>query len=187
MLILRSEHLGELPVPCLVHRSVGAVYPVRPLFPGGHAQSKAQGDTRRNNHTGGGQVPSPGVSSHSNYCSSQSPLAWMLRQQGAPICTARGNWRRGVLAVLCPPHLCLSRESRILVCVPPAPWDTGPAPLESCSWPHSPLSCSRGPADALQPFTKLGPQGVARSPPGALPLLVTPGIWGLHYPSCSSA
>ena len=32
-----------------------------------HPVSQAQGDTRRDNHTGGGQVPSPEVSSCSNY------------------------------------------------------------------------------------------------------------------------
>ena len=49
-----------------------------PLFPGSPAPSQAQGDTRRNNNTGGGQVCSPRVSSRSNYRSSQSAGTWNL-------------------------------------------------------------------------------------------------------------
>ena len=66
MLILRCVHLGDLPCPLPLHVSVGAVYPVRPLFPGGPAPFQAHGDTRRNNHTASGQLSSPGVSSCSN-------------------------------------------------------------------------------------------------------------------------
>ena len=53
-------------MPCQVHVSVGAIYPVRPLVPGSSAQSQAQGDTRRNN-SDSGKLSSPGVSSSSNY------------------------------------------------------------------------------------------------------------------------
>ena len=60
-------YLGEVPRPLQVHGSVGAVYPVRPLLPGSPAPSQAQGDTRRNNNSGGGQLSSPRVSSRSNY------------------------------------------------------------------------------------------------------------------------
>ena len=78
VLILRCVHLGALPRPLPGARLVGAVYHLRSLFPGGPALFQAQGDTRRSNHTGGGQLSSPGVSSRSNYRSSQSALAWML-------------------------------------------------------------------------------------------------------------
>ena len=53
---------GSCPAPCQVHGSVGAVFPVRSLFPGDLAQSQAQGDTGRINKTGSGQLSSPGVS-----------------------------------------------------------------------------------------------------------------------------
>ena len=50
-----------------VHGSVGTVYPVRPLFHGSPTPSQAQGDTRKNNNTGRGQLSSSGVSSRSNH------------------------------------------------------------------------------------------------------------------------
>ena len=62
--------------------SVGAVNPVRPPYPGGPAPFQAQGDTRKNNTTGSGQLSSSGVSSRSNYPGSQSALARMLLAAG---------------------------------------------------------------------------------------------------------
>ena len=66
VLILSVCTCESCPVLYLLHGSVGAVYPVRPLFPCRPAPSQAQGDTRRNN-TSGGQLSSPEVSSRSNY------------------------------------------------------------------------------------------------------------------------
>ena len=122
-LTLRCVHLGEMPHPHRVPGSVGAVDSVRPLFPGGPAPSRAQDDTRRNTPDSS-QLPSPGVSSHSNYHS--LPVRRGLDALsggggGVLTCTARGRGDRSILVVLRPPHLCLSRgESRILGCVPGA-------------------------------------------------------------------
>ena len=93
VLILRCVHLGELLRPHRVPGSVGAVYPVRPLFLGGPPLS-GTGDTRRNNTAGGGQLSSPGVSSPSNYRSLlvhrgvDAPRAGHadLHSSGAPRC-----------------------------------------------------------------------------------------------------
>ena len=102
---------------------MGAVYPVRPLFPVIPALSQALGDTRRNNKTGSGQLSSPGFSSRSNYCSSQSTLAWMLPVVvGADLHSLGASGGRSVLTVLCPPKFRLSQGERwILGCVPWCP------------------------------------------------------------------
>ena len=116
MLILRCVHLGELPSPL-----PGAWLSGSCLSCEAPAQSQVQGDTRRNNHSGGSQVSSSRVSSCSNYHSSQSAGAWMLggqgrwpAQLGPPSCSS-------VPTVLGPPLLHLScGEHRILLCVPHA-------------------------------------------------------------------
>ena len=73
-----------------VHGSVGAAYPVRPLFPGSPTPSQAQGDTRRSNNTGGSQLSSSGVSSHSNYHSLPVCTGLDALVAGVLICTVRG-------------------------------------------------------------------------------------------------
>ena len=152
MLILRCVHLRELPRPCQVHGSVGAIYPVRPLLPGGPAQSQAQGDTRRSNKSGGGRLPSSSVSSRSNYRS--LPVRRDLDAPGAggaDLHSSGSPGGRSILAVLGPPDLPLSRgEHRILGCVPQRPglwglhrWDRAPgAPGLLCA--ELPPECSRG-------------------------------------------
>ena len=132
MLILRCVHLGELAHPCQLHSSVGAVSPVRPLLAGSPAQSQAQGDIRRKNNSGGGQLSSPGVSSSSKYhC---LPVRRSLDTPGLRGADLRSSWPPSgsrVLAVLCPPGLRLSRgECRIMDCVRSAPWDPVPVLLE---------------------------------------------------------
>ena len=100
---------------------------------------------------------------------------------------------RSFLAVLCPPRLCLSQGEAGSWAVSPSALESGPAPLESCArgWiapsacSHS-LRCSWGPPGALQPFTALDPGGGCALPWDALSLLVTPGAWGPHCPSCGS-
>ena len=67
----------------------------------------------RNNHTGGGQLSSPGVSSPSNYCSFQYTLAWMLLGQRVLICTAQGGPATGASSLSCVLCLCWG-ERRIL-------------------------------------------------------------------------
>ena len=138
--------------PCQVQGSVGAVYPVRPLFPGGPALSQAQGDTRRDNNSGSGQLPSPGVSSPSNHHSlpvltGLAGASWLSCALSTSACPGGGG---GVGGGAQDPGLC-----------PPALWAPGPALLESPS-PEPPprsrhLSCSR-------PFT-----GSACGVRGALP------------------
>ena len=183
MLILRCVHLGGCTAPCRVPGSVGAAYPMRPLFPGGPTQSQAQGDTRRNTTTGGGQLSGSGVSSCSNYGS--SPLVCMF--PGWHRCTdphrlgAPGG--RGVLAVLCPPGLRLSRgERRILGCVPGA-LGSGPALLESLPGPRLPKAAGRSPS-ARSPLRRWAAVWV-RVPPGAPPLLVPPQTGGVPAPPTS--
>ena len=105
VLTLRPVHLGKLPCPCHVHGSVGAVYLVRPLFPGSASQSQAQGATKRNNTTGSGQDSRAGVSSCSNYRSnyhtSQSALAWMLPSLGAAYLHSWGHPAAGASSLSC--------------------------------------------------------------------------------------
>ena len=85
MLTLRCVYLGELPCPPPPHQlpgSVGAADPMRPLFPDGPALSQAQGDSRRENNTGSGQLFNSGVSSCSDFHSLPvhrvlgAPRAW---------------------------------------------------------------------------------------------------------------
>ena len=181
---------------------MGTVYPVKPLLPGGPAQSQAQGDTRGTTSVAAASSPALG----------SAPAATSLPVHrgldalgvGSPICTARRGAPRGrsVLAVLCPPGLRLSRrERRILGCVPRCPELLGPELLESRSWDGAApsvwsrrLRCSWGPARCvLQPFRELGPRGVSRSPPGGTSSVVTrePGVSpappGVLFPLPASA
>lgn len=152
VLILRCVYLGEMPHPLPGARLSGSC-----LSCEAPAQSQVQGDTRRRNSSGGGQLPSSGLSSCSNSRRSQSAEARMLWARGALTCTAWGPRRRSVLAVLGPPGLSLSRrELRILGCVP------------RC------LSCSRGPEGHAPALYHASPRRVGRSPPGTPPPLVTP-------------
>ena len=168
MLILRCVHLGELPAaisPPLrqLHSSVGTLYPVWSLFPGGPALSQAQGDTKRNNHTGGGQLSSPGISSSSNYCN--LPVCTGLDAPGAgdaDLHSLRGPSCSRDLAVLCPPHLCQSRgECWIVGCFPRCPriwdlccWNRTARPWLLKGAGHSPL-CQDPPPDLLWPHGTL--------------------------------
>ena len=167
---------GSCPTPCLMLGSVGAVYSVRPLFPGGPRPSQSQGDTRRNNHTGGGQLPSPRVSSCSNYRSLPVCTGLDAPGLGVLICSW-GTRQQEHSGCLVPPCLLLSLGERsILGCVP---WFCGIQGLHhrNCApGPRSPLRAelppelllghSRGPPGVLQPFRELSPWSVARSPPG---------------------
>ena len=128
MLILRCVHLGELPSPQWVPGSVGAVYPVMPLFPGSPTLYQAQSNTRKNNHTDGGQLSSPEVSSRSNHHSSQSARAWMLQGlQVADLHSSGSNRGMNVLTVLDLPGLGLSRGSA-------GSWAVPPGALGSRAW-----------------------------------------------------
>ena len=95
MLILMCMHLGELPNPLVGVRLSGSCLSCE--APG---QSQVQGDSRSNN-SGGGQLSNSGVSSRSNYLSSQSAGAWMLWRPAAWICTARGHLAAGVPLLSC--------------------------------------------------------------------------------------
>ena len=124
---------GRCPTP---FSSVGAVDPVRALFPGGPAPSQAQSDTRRNNNTGGSQLSSSGVSSPSNY--PQLPVHTGLGApgavEGADLHSLGVLSSRRVLAVLCPPCLPLSHgDHRIMGYVPQCPEIRG-----LCCWNRTP-------------------------------------------------
>ena len=169
MLILRCVHLGELLSPLPGARLSGSC-----LSCEAPAQSQVQGNTRRNDSSGGGQLSSPRVSSCSNHHRS-SPLGPGYSGAVGHISAQLGlPGGRSILAVLGPPCLCLPWEiwAGSWAC-PPAPWAPGPAPLESCSWPHSilfgeplpepPPSCSWA-----QPGGLCSPLGILAAVCGAL-------------------
>ena len=187
MLTVKCVHLGELPHPLPGVGLSGSCLSCKAPVTWWPCPSKAHGDTRRNNPTGRGQLSSPGMSSCNNYHSSQSAGAWIPQGQGA-------SGGRGVLAVLCPPGFHLSQaECRILGCFASA-LESGASVsgimlpgLHSLLCGSRHLSCSQSPAGCAPAFTALGLWSVVHSPLGAPPLLVTPGTWGLHCPSCDSA
>ena len=164
--------------------------------------SRVHSDTRRNNTTGGGQLSSPGVSSPSNYHSSQSAGAWMLWGWGPPICTARGPPVAGPSSLSCalPASACPgeggggswamspgalgSRTCAAGIVFPGPPKTAGRSPL-SWSCPLTNWLLPETPRGALQPFTPRL-RCVGRSPPVHL-LCSDPGTWGLHCPSCGVA
>ena len=100
--------------------------------------SQAQGDTRRNNNTGGGQVSSPRVSSPSNYHSLSVHTGLDVPGAGALICTARGaRWQEHpcCLVPTPPPPVpggtagswaVSALRPGILGCWNPAPWASAP-------------------------------------------------------------
>ena len=177
MLILRCVHLGELPCSPTGAGSVGAGYPMRALSPGGPTPSQAHGDTRRNNSTGGSQLPSLGVSSHSNYHSlpvhtgldalgvGALTTAWGPQQQERPHCPG-------------PSRLHLSWGKCRIPAVSPGILDPGPAPLESCS-----RGCGSQRQQGTAPSTRsphLTHRLLPEAPPGSSsPLLRSAhGVWG---------
>ena len=114
VLILRCEHLGELPSPLPSAWFSGSC-----LSCESPAQSQVQGDTRRNNNSGGSHLSSPGVAPT---VTTAAPILQGLgcsRAGGTDLHTLGALGSRSVLAVLCPPGLCLSQgEHGILSCVP---------------------------------------------------------------------
>ena len=187
-----------------VHSSVGAVYPVRPLFPGGPTPCQAQGDTMRNNNTDGGQPSTSRIRSHSHYYSLPVHTGLDAPRAGdADLHSLETPGGRRFPSVLCPLRLRLSwEERRFLGCVCLELWDLGPVLLESRSQGHGSgrqhgaetcvrshhLNFLQGHAGhAIQPFMELSPVSVEHSPPGALFLLVTLGTWRLPFPSSGSA
>ena len=139
MLTLKCVHLGEMLHPVLVHGSVGAVYPVRPLFPDGPAPPK---DTV----TQGGTTPLAVASSPA--LESAPTVTPVAPSRHWPRCSGGGgtdlhSWGNAPQQehppVLCPPHLLLSRgDHRILGCVPQCPGIRG-----LCCWNPAPGSGSR--------------------------------------------
>lgn len=169
-----------------------AVYPMRPLFPGGPNPFQAQGDTRRDNTIGNGQLSSPGVSSRSNYRSSQSVLTGLDAPGagvgvGVLICTAEG----------CPAAEASSLSWTLLASTCPGgsagSWAVSPSTLGSsqrcqnrapgsgapgCTAPSvrsRHLSRSGNSAGFAPALYRARSRCVARSPPGTPPLLVTSG------------
>ena len=105
MLILGCVHLGELPRPCQVHGSVGGVYPVRPLLsprykvtPGGTTTVAMASSTALESAPA---VTPRAPSLQGPGCSGGG--AADLHSSGLP------GSGRSVLALLCPPGLCLSQ------------------------------------------------------------------------------
>ena len=158
MLTLGCVHLGELPRPCQVHGSVGAVDPVRPLLPWRPAPSQARGDTGT---TPLAAASSPALESAPRVTpGSQSAGAWMLGGRGR-----RSAQLRAARASACPGGAqdpgCVPRALGSGACATGiAP---GPQPPPAEPPPEPPPSCSWAPPGALQPFTRSAP-GV-----GALP------------------
>ena len=165
---------GSCPTPCQVHGSVGAVYPIRPLFPGSPSPSQAQGDTRRTTILVAASSPSlesaptvttaalsphwPGCSGGRGHCS-QLGGTWRQENPLCPVPSPPPPVPRGVqdhgLCSRCP-------GLQGLRCWNPAP---GPRSLLRAE-PRSELLL-RPRWEPLQPFTELSPQSLAHFPPGA--------------------
>ena len=130
---------GAAPPPCQVQGSVGAVYPVRPLFPGGP-------NPPRHRVTPGGTATL--VVASSPALESAPAVTTTGPSPQGPGCSGAGDADlhslgvhvgRGVLSVLCLPGLRLSPGGvQDPGQCPPAPWDLGPVPLESRSWGPEP-------------------------------------------------
>ena len=167
---------------CQVHGSMGAVYPVRHLFPGSPAPSQTQGDTSRDNHTSRGQLSSFGVSSHSNYGSLPVCTGLGAPCTGALICTAWGCPEAGDSSLSCvlPTSVCpgaiagcwavslgtLGSEAYTPGIVLPGHGSRRQQGTASSAWsPHLTPSFNPRPCRGLQPFTE-----ISRGVWGALPL-----------------
>ena len=142
-------HLGELPSPL-----PGAGLSGSCLSYEAPAESLVKSDSRRNN-SGGGQVSSPGVSSRSNYHSSQSEGAWVLHRRAAPRAGA------SLLPCVLSASACLRGECQILGCFPWCPGIWG-----LCRWNHAPGPCSPLEAEP-PPEPLLAPPGACCSPLGS--------------------
>ena len=144
--------------------SAGAVYPLRPLSPGGPASprhSEIQGGT-----TILMAARSPALESDPALTTpvSQTALAWTLRgwSEWADLHSLGVPSGRRFLTVLCPICLCLSGggECRIRGCVCSVPWDPGSVLLECCAGARARKqqgtdSLPGAPAGSrLQPFTR---------------------------------
>ena len=86
---------GSRLAPCLVHGSVGAVYPVRPPFPGSPGLSQAHHATRRKYNSGSGQPSSSRISSCCNYCSLPVLTGLDALRPWVLICTVLGGLAAG--------------------------------------------------------------------------------------------
>ena len=123
------------PAPCQVHGSVGAVYPVSPLFPGApfHPRHRVTpgGTTILVVARSSALESAPTVTT----AVSQSALAWMLPGEGGDDLHSWGTPRQE-----CPRCPGPSRPSPVLGGVqdpgmyPLVPCDPGPVLLESHSW-----------------------------------------------------
>ena len=143
---------------------------MRPLFPGAPAPSLAQGDTRRNNTTGSGQLSSSGVRTPSNH--PQLPVHTGLDVpggRGVLICTVWGA--RGQESPRCP----VSQGERRIPAVSPGArglrcWDRAPGP-------RLPKATGRSP---LRPEPPPDPRLLPEAPPGMLwPFTeLVRGVWG---------
>ena len=179
MLILRCVHLAELPSPLPGARLVGNCVSCE-----APAQSQVQGDTRRNNHSGGGQLSNSGISFCFNYCISQ--LAGnldALGMGGADLHSSGppGGW--SVLTILGPLGLRLSQgKCRILDCVPQLPLALGPAPLESCSQGHTAPSSCRAAASLVMQAAPENALATGSSPLGSLACSVWSTLPGVQVP-----
>ena len=121
MLILKCVHLGELPCPLLGAGLSGSCLSCEAFVPWQPRLSQAQGETRRKNNTGSGQVSSPGVRSCSNYrC---LPVRRGLDTPGA-----------GVGALICTTQGCpVARESSLFCALPTSACPRGFAGLWALS------------------------------------------------------
>ena len=139
-MILRCVYLGALPRPLPGAQLSGSCLSCEAPVLWRPALSQAQGDTRRNSHTGGGQLSSPGVISSSNYHS--LPVCTGLDAPGvggADLHSLGVPGDRSILTVLGSPCLCLFRgERRILGCVPQRPGLQGLRCWNRAPWAAAP-------------------------------------------------
>ena len=197
MLILRCVHVGQLP-----HPLPGAGLSGSCLSCEAPAQSQVQDDTRRNNNSGDSKPSSPGVSSRSKYpnvpvhtgldAPASGPLSALFGASGG---------RRVSLSCALPASPRSKGDGRILGFVHLVPLGLGSVLLELHSQGVSPKGSRAQPSSSgatASASPKVPPGSHSRSlqrlahslwltvPWSTLPLLVTPGSWVLHGPSCGS-
>ena len=185
------------PAPCQVPGSVRAVYPVRPLCPGGRTSPGHLVKPGGNRMVAVASSPALESAPREELMQSSSPH-WPTCSRGRRGCTDLHNLEspsgRTVLSVLCPPLFRLSRGnagSPAWMAWDPGPCAAGPQLLGAASPKGNgaqPPPSRAGPPDqpglwCSSPLWIWDPRFAVSFPPGAPPLIVTRGILRLHGPS----